>query len=132
MLKTTILTQEDLQDPLSLPAEFILDSFPGIWYITFEKDNSLFISSLNYNDRLNGDWYELPSEPFSYGEFNFVAHWMIPCPADGFPGVWYVTDPDGNVISRSSNYADLQSGLWYRWTTPRPNGETLHWALRFV
>jgi len=93
-------------------------------------DNSIIIcASDNYHNRFIGEWYALPSATVEGG---LVIHWMIPCPAESFPGVWYVTDRNGAVISHSRNYKDLEAGLWYRWEAPRPNGETMHWALRFV
>jgi hypothetical protein len=57
---------------------------------------------------------------------------MIPCPAESFPGIWYVTDRDGAVLSCSRNYGLLHEGRWHTLKTPRPNGETLHWMIKIA
>jgi hypothetical protein len=112
---------------LLMAARPILEAFPGIWYMT-PRDNSIIIcASNNYADRLHGEWYPLPSTPIEGG---LVIHWLVAGPTS--PGVWYMTDEKGIVITRSSNYKSLEDGLWHTWSAPSSDGYIMHWALRFA
>ena len=103
-----------------LVASFV-DTFPGILYVTLEDTGEVLFASGNYEERHNGAWFPLGSIPHG----RLVVHWMVPCDT-AFLGVWFITDRDGNVISRSANYWQLREGRWHSQKAARPNGETLH------
>ena len=53
----------------------MLDSFPGIWFVTADGDGELIVShSDNYWEKASGNWYALPPKKLPNG---LVIHWLI-------------------------------------------------------
>lgn len=53
----------------------VLDSFPGIWFVTADGDGELIVShSENYWEKARGNWVPLPPKKLPNG---LVIHWLI-------------------------------------------------------
>jgi hypothetical protein len=53
----------------------VLDSFPGIWFVTADGDGEVIVShSENYWEKARGNWHRLPPKKLSNG---LVIHWLV-------------------------------------------------------
>jgi hypothetical protein len=64
----------DVTSLFPIDRDQVLNSFPGIWFVTIPDGSLIVAASENCWEKARGNWHTLPPKKLSNG---LVVHWLV-------------------------------------------------------